>query len=165
MGARKLNCWSHLATTWMQIGAHVECGFYRAPSQCHRALALTERGLFEDIGSPQRHGSPRAPLRSAPSQGSNLRTTPALTFSRWICWISRPLDLLDFGLFSIQIAPKSSLACWIFVGFRDALNVCSHRQKLQNRALTRPSMSVKRRQRAGSIPPPSDGRRGSRGGA
>ena len=33
---------------------------------------------------------------------------------------------MDFRLSSLQIARKRSSACWIFVGFRAALNVCSH---------------------------------------
>ena len=36
------------------------------------------------------------------------------------------LDLLDFHLALLQIARKTSFACWIFVGFRARLNPCSY---------------------------------------
>jgi hypothetical protein len=50
--------------------------------------------------------------------------------------MSRASDLLDFRLASLQIARKSSFGCWIFVGFRVAMNVCSHQQRLQKHRLT-----------------------------
>ncbi len=50
------------------------------------------------------------------------------THSRWI--------LLDFLSAPGFHRPQTHFACWIFVGFRAALNVCSHPHRPRKRALT-----------------------------
>ena len=42
----------------------------------------------------------------------------------------RMLDLLDFALSATDFQMQTSFGCWIFVGFRAAVNVCSDARRL-----------------------------------
>jgi hypothetical protein len=67
-----------------------------------------------------------------PSFGSrHTRSRP-----RWFCWIWRALDLLDFASAPVADEDETDFGCWIFVGFRAALNIRSHRATEHKHTLT-----------------------------
>lgn len=101
-------------------------------------------------------GSPIAPEHPVGAPGE---------VSRWVCWISLMLDFVGFRVRTSRRRGQNWLRMLDFCWISRARNVCSHRRRRRKRALTRPSMFVKRRYRAASSPLPFDGRRGSRGGA
>jgi hypothetical protein len=72
----------------------------------------------------------RRPFGSARPQGSNLRTRDCFELPRTLDLLDAPdVGFVGFDRSRSQNSRRNRFACWIFVGFRGALNVRSHPAK------------------------------------